>query len=444
MNEELILKLLKERNYSELKQILKETNSVDLAESFKELDPKSALLLFRMLPKDNSAEVFSFLDIDEQIEIVQAAEDEEVKEIVQEMFLDDMVDLVEELPANLVNKILIYTDKDKRDLVNQYLQYPKDSAGALMTIEYVSLKKDMTIKQALDHIKAIGMSSETVYTCYVLDDSRKLLGIASLRSLVISDEDLLVEDVMVSNMVYGFTDEDQEELADKFNKYGFIAIPIVDHENRMTGIVTVDDILKVMEMEATEDFQLLAAMTPDEEEYIGESVWELTKHRFPWLIVLMLSATIAARIIETYEAALLAMPILTLFMPMIMDTGGNAGTQSSTLIIRGLATGEIKSNQALKIFKKETMISLLTGGVLGVINFGKLMLIDGASSAEALVISITIAAVLLMANLIGGLLPILAEKLKIDPALMAGPIITTVVDAGGLIVYFKIATMLLG
>lgn len=440
MDEIYILELIEEKKYLQLKKILEEMNEVDIAEILDDLDLHTALLIFRMLPKDLAVEVFAHFSIEKQRDIVSSITDKELNYIIEELFFDDMIDMLEEMPANIVNKILSRATKEERDMINQFLKYPPDSAGSIMTIEYVELKKTMTVREAMAHIKETGLMKETVYTCYVIDRNRKLEGIVSLRNLVTSDETDLIEDLMEDEIIYVETHDDQEKAANIFIKYGLIALPVVDKEGRLTGIITVDDIMDVMETEATEDFQRMAAIAPSETPYLETKVVELAKHRIIWLLILMVSATISGAIITNYENVLSSVVILTSFLPMLMDTSGNAGSQSSTLIVRGLATGEIELTDAPKVLWKEFRISLTVGTTLAVINFARLLFIEKASYAVSGLVSVTLIFAVVIAKVIGGILPIAAKKVKLDPAIMAGPLITTIADALSLIVYFSIAS----
>jgi len=439
-----ILQLIEDKEYFKVKKILEDLNEVDIAEILDELDQHNTLLIFRMLPKDLAVEVFAYFEPESQREIIEAITDKEVKNIVEELFFDDMIDLIEEMPANVVKKVLKHSSEDERKLINQFLMYPQESAGSIMTIEYVDLKKQMTVGEALKRIKETGISKETVYTCYVTDRNRKLEGVISLRLLVISDKDAVIGDLMEEDIIYVNTHDDQESVAAKFRKYGFLAVPVVDKEKRLTGIITVDDIMEVMEQEATEDFQRMAAMAPSEDAYLDTKVMVLAKQRILWLLILMVSATISGNIISRYEDILSAVVILTSFVPMLMDTGGNSGSQSSTLVIRGLATGEIQMKDSLKVLWKEFRISLMVGGALAAVNFLRLLLIVRTDYLIGILVSLTLMFTVVIAKLLGGMLPIAAKKLKLDPAIMAGPLITTIADALSLIVYFSMASVLLG
>ena len=444
MDKNKVEELTANKEFIKLKKEIEDMNPVDIADLFIPLDDHNVLLTFRMLPKETAVEVFSNLSTEQQSKLIGIITDEELQDIVDELFLDDVVDIIEEMPANMVDRILRNADPSRRNLINKFLNYPVDSAGTIMTIEYVSLKKKMTVGEALDYIKKIGLDKETVYTCYVTDKNRKLEGIISLRKLVISDRDMLLEDIMDTDIIFTRTDEDQEVVAEIFKKYSFLALPVVDTEDRLTGIITFDDIMDVIDMETTEDFQKMAAMAPSEEKYLESNVFTLAKHRIIWLLVLMLSATVTGRIIRGYEEVLSSVAILMSFIPMLMDTGGNSGSQSSTLIIRGLALGDVEPKDFIKVIWKEFRVSIVVGITLAFANFLRIYYIEQAGFDIALTVSITLIATITIAKVVGGTLPIIAEKLKLDPAIMAGPLITTIVDAFSLIVYFKVATTILG
>lgn len=363
---------------------------------------------------------------------------------MNEMYFDDMIDFIEEMPAHVVKKILKNTREEERALINQFLNYPENSAGSLMTIEYVDLRKDMTVGEAIKHIKETGIEKETIYTCYVIDSCRKLEGIISLRKLVICDENRKIEDIMNTDVIYVHTHDDQEVVASLFKKYDLIAIPVLDKEERLVGIITIDDIVDVIEQENTEDFQRMAGMEPSDIEYLDASVFTLAKNRIAWLLILMISATFTGRIIQRYEEVLQSVAILAAFIPMLMDTGGNAGSQSSTLVIRGLALEEIKTKDFFKVVFKELKVSFIVGVVLSLINFLRIYYIEKINFKVSLTVTITLFITIMLAKIVGGVLPIIARKLKLDPAIMASPLITTIVDAVALIVYFTCATMILG
>ncbi|HZJ76633.1 MAG TPA: magnesium transporter [Oscillospiraceae bacterium] len=439
-----ILNLIEQKEYILLKEELKKIRSIDIAEIFDELDKKNTIILFRLLQKDKAAEVFSHLTYQQRRDIVGAMNETQLKEILEELFFDDKIDFLEEMPSNAIKRILTSCKEEERKLINQFLKYPENSAGSLMTIEYVDLKKEMTVKEALNYIKKVGMNRETVYTCYVLDEKRKLEGIVSLRKLVLSDEGMLIKDIMERDIILTHTMDDREYITGLFKKYDFIALPVVDKENRLVGIITIDDIVDVMDKVTTEDFHRMAAMEPTDEEYLHTNVFALAKKRIPWLLVLMLSATFTGGIIGKYESVLESIVALNMFIPMLMDSAGNAGTQSSTLIIRGLALGQLQMSDYLKIFWKELRVSSLVGFVLAIINFFRIITIERISNDIALAVSVTLFFTVVLAKVVGGLLPVIAKKLKTDPAIMAGPLITTIVDALALIVYFNIAHFMLG
>ncbi|NMA85771.1 MAG: magnesium transporter [Tissierellia bacterium] len=444
MDEKRIEELIQEKKYVTLKRELEDMNEVDVADLLESLDIHTSLLIFRMLPKDLAVEVFAHFSVEHQREFIGLVTDKELKDIVDELFFDDMIDIIEEVPANIVKKILLNAKEEERNLINQFLKYPPDSAGSLTTTEYVDLKKNMTVKDSLAHIKETGLDKETVYTCYVTDKNRKLEGIVSLRKIVISDEDQTIGDIMDKDVIYVQTHDDQETVAGIFKKYGFLALPVVDKEERLTGIITVDDIMAVIDQETTEDFQRMAAMSPSEEKYLDANIFTLAKHRIIWLLVLMISATFTGGIIRKFEDVLQTVVVLTAFIPMLMDTGGNSGSQSSTLVIRGIALGEIEPEDAGRVVLKELGISLVVGAVLAVVNFFRIYLFDDVGFLISLTVSITLFATVVISKVVGGILPMIAERLNIDPAIMAGPLITTIVDALSLMIYFTIATWLLG
>lgn len=452
MSEKKDLKLAKERiagyienkNLMAIKEELMDLNEVEIAELLDEVDPKTTSILFRTLPKDVAVEVFTRFDSDQQEEIIRSSTDKEVDELMSEMYFDDMIDVIEEMPAMIVNKILKASTPEERKLINQFLMYPEDSAGSIMTIEYASVEKHMTAKEALSHLKHTGVNKQTIFTSYVMNAQRVLEGTVSLRSLVLSDEDTLIEDIMETDVLYVHAGDDQESVAQLFQKYDFVAIPVVDKEKRMIGIITVDDIMDVIEQEATEDFQIMAATTPTEEKYMNASVFNLAKHRVLWLLILMISATLSASILGRFEHILEKMTTLTLFIPMLMDTGGNAGSQSSVLIIRGLSTGDLEFSDLPKVVWKEFRVALIVGIALSLVNLARILLLHQASIGIAVTVSLTLMGTIVIAKLLGGSLPILADKLGVDPAIMASPLITTIVDASTLIIYFTIAKQLLG
>lgn len=438
-----IMEMINKKQYPKLKKELSDMNEVDVAELLDPLDQNTTLLIFRMLPKDLAVEVFAHFSSEQQSSIVHAITDKELTHILDELFFDDMIDMIEEMPANLVSKILENSGPEERKLINQFLKYPVDSAGSIMTIEYVELKKSMTVKEAMAHIKKTGLNKETIYTCYVIGKNRVLEGIVSLRALVVSDEDMKIVDLMEDDIIYVNTHDDQESVGNLFVKYGFMALPVVDKENRLTGIITFDDILDVIEQEATEDFQRMAAMAPSEEKYLDASVMSLARQRITWLLILMIGATLTGGIITKFEDILSSVVVLMAFVPMMMDTGGNSGSQSSTLIIRGLAIGEVTLKDKWKVLWKEFRISIVVGVMLAFVNFLKNMFLDRVGLGVSLTVSITLVFTVIISKVVGGMLPLAAKKLNMDPAIMAGPLITTIVDSLALIVYFTIATFIL-
>ena len=438
-----ILELLEQRRYSEIAAAMKDMNPADAAALLEELPDQSKPLVFRLFPKELAAEAFAYMDGDSQEVLIQGFTDKELDEVMSQMFLDDTVDLIEEMPANVVKKILRHVDEDTRKMINQVLNYPKDSAGSLMTMEYVDLKGSMTVEQAFDHIRATGVDSETVYTCYVTDSRRKLEGIVTVRELLLSPKTEILRNIMETNVKFVRTHTDQEEAARILSKYDFLAVPVVDAEERLVGIVTVDDAMDVLQEEATEDMERMAAMAPSDKPYMKVSVFENWKKRAPWLLFLMFSATFTGSIITHFEAALAANLVLSSFIPMLMSTGGNTGSQASTTVIRSLSLGEIRYRDIPRILLKECGTAILCGVTLAVVNFAKLMLIDRVSIMVALVVCLTILVVALVANLVGCLMPMLAKRLGFDPTVMASPLISTILDAVSLIIYFNIAVAVL-
>lgn len=442
--EEQFKELIKNKRLKEAKALIENLNEVDVAFLIDELDPTTGTVVFRMLPKDIAADVFANFDSEQQQAIIRSSTDAEIKAIMDELYFDDKVDMLEEMPSNVVNSLLKYSAPEERNLINQFLKYPENSAGSLMTIEYVSLKKEMTIEESFRKIKREGIDKETIYTLYVTDDYRRLIGILSLRELIVAPAETKISELMRSEVVYVHTHDDQEDVANLFRKYGFEAIPVVDNEKRIVGIITYDDIIDIIEAETNEDFQVMAAITPSEDEYLETSVLSLAKHRIMWLMVLMISSTITQRIIAGYESYLYSVAGLSTFIPMLMDTGGNSGSQSSTLVIRGLATGDIKPKDWYKVMWKEFRISMVVGIVLSIISYFKIIYFDKMPNNIALTVSITLIFAVMTAKVVGGTLPIAAHKLKLDPAIMASPLITTIADATSLIVYFILAQSIIG
>lgn len=442
---EKILELINGKKYSEAREELLKLNSVDIATLLEEVDnKKNMLVLFRLLPKDIEIDVFSYMPNDMQQYIIQSITHEEMTTIIDQLYFDDVIDLLEEMPANIVKKILLNTDEKKRKLINQFLKYEEDSAGSIMTIEFVDLKKEMTVEQAIERIRKTGVDKQTINTCYVIDKNRKLEGITSIRRLILSNKDVLIKDIMKENYVFINTFDDQEYVASQFKKYDLVSMPVVDKEHRLVGIITIDDIVDIIDQENTEDFHKMAAMEPSEEEYLKTGVFELAKHRIIWLLVLMISATFTGNIIRKSEDVLQSVVILASFIPMLMDTGGNSGSQSSTLVIRGLALGEIKLKDIFKVMWKEFRVSIVVGIVLSIVNFLRIYFIEKVSFMVSMTVCISLFFTVVLAKVVGGILPIAAKKLKLDPAIMASPLITTIVDAVALLIYFGIAKMLLG
>ena len=443
MNIEEIKELIENKQFTQLKKELKEMKSADISEILDELDKEQAVILFRLLSKEKAGMAFSYMETDMREKLIKDLTDTELKNILDELFMDDTVDLIEEMPSNVVTRILRNVDKNDRKIINELLKYPEDSAGSIMTTEFIDLKENMTIEQALDRIRQIGTDSETIYTCYVLDENRKLQGIISIKELLLSKEDTLISDNMETNIISVNTLEDQEEVAKKFDKYDLYALPVVDNENRLVGIVTVDDAINVLQDEAEEDFEKMAAMAPTEESYFETSVFKHAKNRIVWLLILMLSSAITGTIITNYENAFAAVPLLVAFLPMLMDTGGNCGSQSSTLIIRGLATDELEVKDVFKILWKEIRIAVIVGISLATIN-GLRIFAQYKNLQLACTVGLSITTTVILSKSIGCLLPLLAKKLKLDPAIMAAPLITTVVDVCSRLVYFQVATHIMG
>ncbi len=436
--------LLDQKQYAAIRALLLDKNYVDIESVLAEFSPAEALRIFRMLPKETAAEVFAEMDSDLQQYIIESVTDAEVGRIMEELYMDDTVDFLEEMPANVVKRVLKTTDETTRKTINQLLQYPDDSAGSIMTTEFVDLKKEMTVQRALEHIRKTGVDKETINTCYVLSPQRKLEGVVSIRTLILANPDALMEDLMDTNVKIIHTLDDQETTAYQFRKYDLLSMPVVDTENRLVGIITIDDIVDVIEQENTEDFHKMAAMTPSEEPYLKTGVFTLAKNRALWLLVLMISATFTGFIIRHFEGALSQVVALTSYIPMLMGTGGNAGAQSSTMIIRSLSLNELDFSDILKVMWKELRVGAVTAFLLGVVNFIRIMLLDNVAMLVALTVSLSLFCVVCLAKVVGGMLPILAEKIHLDPVIMASPIITTILDALSLIIYFQFATNLLG
>ena len=441
---ERITKLIEEKNYSKIKKLLIEMNEFDIAEILNDLPPKEIIKIFRLLPKDIGADVFSYLESDTATLIISSLSDSEAVDIINDMYADDAADLFEEMPANVVKKLLNKVDSETRKNINQLLKYPENSAGSLMTVEYIDFKEYITIKDAIKKKKREYEDAETINTCFVTDKKKKLIGVVKLKDLIINDEDTPVNEIMNEDFMYVTTLTDQEEVAKTFQDYDLTSMPVVDSENKLVGIITIDDVIDIIEEETTEDIERMAGITPTEKSYLKLSTFDLFKSRIPWLFVLMISATLTGKIIERYETALSSYIILTAFIPMLMNTGGNAGGQSSATIIRALSLGDIEYKDTLKVIFKEFRTAILAGIALAIVNFGKLMLFDKVGFNIALVISLSLFVTVCAAKSIGSFLPIIAKKLGFDPTVMAGPFITTLVDAISLFVYFAIATSILG
>lgn len=442
MEEEQILEMLANRQYKELKAELEKMYPVDLAEMLEDFEEKQMIIVFRLLAKEEAADTFTYLSSDMREVLINALTDSEIKEVMDEMYLDDTVDVLEEMPANVVDRLLMATDEDTRKQINVLLQYPEDSAGSVMNVEYIGLRREMTVADAILKIRQVGINKETIYTCYVTE-KRKLVGVVDIKDLLTTGENHTIEEIMEQNMLYVHTHDDQEEVAGLINKYGLIAVPVVDNEMCMVGIVTVDDAMAVMQEEATEDMSVMAGIVPNEESYFGTSVWRHARNRFPWLLFLMLSATITGLLLGHYEDALLVMPILNTFVPMLTGTGGNCGSQSSTLIIRGLAVDEIEFKDIWKVLFKEVRIALLVGFLLAVVNGIRIMIMYH-NPVLAFAVGVTLMCTVMLSKTIGCALPLIAKKAGLDPAIMAAPLITTLVDTGTIFVYFTIVTRIFG
>lgn len=440
---EAIEKFLDERKYTTLRDVLKTMQAADIAALFEILPRRKLSLLFRLLPKEQAAEAFVEMDLDLQEHLIHGFSDNELKEIVDELYLDDTVDMVEELPANVVKRILAQANPETRQLINEMLQYPEDSAGSVMTTEYVDLSADMTVPDAIKHIRRTGVDKETINVCYVTSSDRKLIGEVPIRSLILAEDKETVGEIMQKNVISVTTQEDQEEVAQTFAKYDCIALPVVDSEGRLVGIVTVDDAIDILQSEATEDIDKMAAVTPSDRPYLKLSTFAIYKSRIPWLLILMISATFTGSIITHYESALSSYLVLTASIPMLMDTGGNCGSQASATIIRGISLQQIKFSDIFRVVWKETRVALLCGLTLAAVNFVKLILLSKVTVTVAAVICLTLVFTVFVAKIVGCTLPILAKRVGGDPAVMASPFLTTIVDALSLIIYFEIAGVLL-
>lgn len=445
MNEEIkeqVIELLENKRYSNLNKYMEQINSQDIPLLFEELSEEDMVLLFRLLPKDEAADAFSYMEPDLQEKLINCLTDKELKLVIDELFMDDTVDLIEEMPSNVVKRILKTVNKEDRKIINELLKYPSDSAGSIMTTEFIDLKVNMTVEKAFEKIKKIGLDKETIYTCYVLDIRREIIGIVTVKDLLLSDRNVLIKDIMETNVITVNTLDDKEEVAKQFDKYDFMALPVVDKENRLVGIVTIDDAIDVLQDETTEDFELMAAMTPTEDSYFKTSVFKHAKNRILWLLLLMLSATVTGAILNYYEAAFAAVPILVTFIPMIMGTGGNCGSQSSTLIIRGMAMDEIRPKDFFRAVWKEIRVALLVGTALAICN-GIRVGIQYHDLQLAIVLGLTLVGTVCLSKILGCALPMLAKKIKLDPAIMAAPLITTIVDSCSILIYFTIAVSIM-
>ena len=443
-NMEELMDLLFTRQFRKLKDILTEMNEVDIATFIEELDSEKTVVVFRMLPKELASDVFACLEVDKQEHIINSITDYELGTIVDDLFVDDAVDMLEELPANVVKRVLKNARPDTRKLINQFLNYPENSAGSIMTAEYVGLKQSMTVEQAFAYIRKNGVDKETIYTCYVMDAKRRLEGVVTVKDLLMNPYEEIIGNIMDTHVIKAFTTEDQEEVADSFQKYDLLSLPVVDHEERLVGIVTVDDVVDVMEQEATEDFEKMAAMLPSEKPYLKTGVFQLAKNRIAWLLILMISSMITGGILAKYEAAFAVIPLLVTFIPMLTDTGGNAGSQSSTMIIRGMAVGEIEPGDLFKVLWKELRGGIIVGAILGFVNYVRLVILYPGKEMLCLTVVLSLMVTVVIAKTIGCVLPIAAKVFHMDPAIMAAPLITTIVDAVSLIIYFQLACSLLG
>ena len=439
----ILLELLAEKKFRQLKSILVDMNVVDIAEFLDEVEPEQLIVVFRLLPKDTAAEVFTYLeDSEDQEKVIGALSDKELREVLDELYLDDTVDLIEDMPANVVSRILRNTDATTRTQINQLLNYPKDSAGSLMTTEFIYLHPDSTVEESFARIRQVGLDKETVYTCYVTRN-RVLEGVVTVKRMLMSSYETHIRDIMETNILSVHTHTDKEEVAQTFSKYDIGVLPVVDNDERLVGIITFDDAMDVIEEEATEDIEKMAAILPTDKPYFQTGVVETWKHRVPWLLLLMISATATGTILGFFEEALAANAALTLFIPMLMDTGGNSGGQASVTVIRAMSLGDIEYADWLRVIWKELRVAALCALTLGVVVFGKVILLDRKSVPVAIVVSLTIIVTIIIAKLVGCTLPMLAKKLGFDPAVMASPFITTVVDALSLLIYFAIATQVL-
>ena len=445
-----LMQLLDERRMKELQLRLEDMNEFDVAEFLSEIGDNRMPMVFRLLSKQMAADVFANFDSPEQEQIINSITDSELSAIIEELYVDDAVDMMEELPANVVKRVMRTATPETRRLINQYLNYPENSAGSIMTAEFVDLKKYMNVRESIARIRRIGEDKETIYTCFVTSADRKLEGVLSVKDLLLSDDETVIEDIMDTNIVFCMTHDDQEEAAEKISDYDLMALPVVDKEGRLVGIVTVDDVIDVMEAEATEDFEIMAAMTPSDKPYSRTSAWDMWKRRVPWLMFLMLSATFTSMIINSFEDALAVQAVLIGFIPMLMGTGGNSGAQASTAVIRSISLGDTEPEDVGRVIWKEFRVAILCGVTLAAVNFVKMLLVDrmlmnndGVTLTVAAVVSLAIVFIVMFAKVVGSVLPIAAEKLGVDPAVMANPLISTITDAVSLLIYFEIAKLMI-
>lgn len=445
-----LMQLLNERRMKELQLRLEDMNEFDVAEFLSEIGDNRMPMVFRLLSKEMAADVFANFDSPEQEQIINSITDSELSAIIEELYVDDAVDMMEELPANVVKRVMRTATPETRRLINQYLNYPENSAGSIMTAEFVDLKKYMNVRESIARIRRIGEDKETIYTCFVTSADRKLEGVLSVKDLLLSDDETVIEDIMDTNVVFCMTHDDQEEAAEKISNYDLMALPVVDKEGRLVGIVTVDDVIDVMEAEATEDFEIMAAMTPSDKPYSRTSTWDMWKRRVPWLMFLMLSATFTSMIINSFEDALAVQAVLIGFIPMLMGTGGNSGAQASTAVIRSISLGDTEPEDVGRVIWKEFRVAILCGVTLAAVNFVKMLLVDrmllnndGVTLTVAAVVSLAIVFIVIFAKVVGSVLPIVAEKLGVDPAVMANPLISTITDAVSLLIYFEIAKLMI-
>lgn len=439
-----ILELLVKKNYKELKAFLAEENPADVAEVISKLEENDAIVVFRLLSKDMGADVFAYMDKDMHIDILENINEEEITYLMNNLFMDDTVDILSELPANYVTRILQNVSEARRKLINHFLQYPDDTAGSIMTIEYMDLRKDMTVNDAIERVKKFAVKKETVNNCYVIDEKRMLLGEVTLKDLILAKDDVIISDIMKDDLISASTMTNTDEISQMFSKYDILSMPVVDNEKRLVGIITVDDVVEMMEDDASDEMERMAGVAPLEESYMKTSIFKLAKSRIIWLVILMIGATVSQLIIGKYEEFLTTFVVLAGFIPMIMDTSGNSGAQTSTLIIRGLGIDEIKMKDMPKILLKELGVGLLIGGTLALVNFIKLFVIQRIGFAVTLAISLTLMCTVIIAVMCGAVLPFIAKKVKLDPAIAVSPMITTIVDAFAVLIYFAVAKSLLG